>query len=63
MEQFNPATECPKCGSTNAGSHYYQENGYETYEEQYKPERIERTCVVCSYRWDESPLDPEDTDE
>ncbi len=44
LPAFDPERACTKCGATDAAAAYV-------------PDRLERTCRRCAYRWHEAPLD------
>ena len=44
LPRFDPRRPCVKCGAGDAGA-------------EYRPDRLERVCRRCGYRWTELPLD------
>ncbi len=44
LPRFDPGRRCVKCGAGDAGA-------------EYRPDRLDRSCRRCGYRWTELPLD------
>jgi len=51
MQRFDVNRACPKCGGTKSKVEHRPAVGG------HKPERLERRCETCGFKWDEAPLD------
>jgi len=58
MKPFSLTSVCPKCGSKAASVEWKDDQG--TIMNIKLEERIHRTCDLCSFSWDEAPLDHEE---
>jgi hypothetical protein len=65
MNKYDPNATCPKCGSGDIWSHYYESWRYSAdapkggaYNSLEAP-IMARGCRNCQHKWDERPLDAE----
>lgn len=56
LPRFREDAVCPKCLGTDIHARYEEGCGGHKGCERH-PEKIERYCRRCSYRWDEAPVD------
>jgi len=57
MERFSKDAKCPKCGHDKAEVRWLDVQGGQYGGRVCYAEHIQRTCLLCGYRWSEKPLD------